>query len=191
MKDHMFRHLRRSLESELFMLRHRNVRLGKQTRFEGGWPMVFGVGEIVVGDAVRVRAAQVRCSLGAGRDGRLVIGSRCHLNQGVNIYASSSIEIGDDCFIGDHVTIYDTDFHPVSAGDPVRVASVSLSRNVWIGNGALILAGVRIGDSSVVAARAVVTTDVPAGCVVAGSPARVVRQFSVPPRWVRPGAQGR
>jgi acetyltransferase-like isoleucine patch superfamily enzyme len=51
-----------------------------------------------------------------------------------------------------------------------------LGRNVWIGRGATVLAGVEIGDGAVVAANAVVTHNVPAGAVVAGVPARVIRQ---------------
>ena len=51
--------------------------------------------------------------------------------------------------------------------------------DVWIGNcGALILKGVTIGDRAIVAARSVVTKDVPPDCVVAGNPARVVKQLA-------------
>ena len=53
---------------------------------------------------------------------------------------------------------------------PIRIA-----RNVWIGFGACVLPGVRIGEGAVVGARSVVTGDVPPGAVVAGNPARVVR----------------
>lgn len=62
------------------------------------------------------------------------------------------------------------DGYPTSKGD-IRVGS-----DVWIGHEALVLSGVQIGDGAVVAARAVVTRDVPPFSIVAGNPARVIRQ---------------
>lgn len=56
-----------------------------------------------------------------------------------------------------------------------HVAPVSLGKNVWIGSGAMILPGVSIGDNAVVAAGSVVTKDVAAGTVVAGNPARFIK----------------
>lgn len=53
---------------------------------------------------------------------------------------------------------------------------IAIGDNVWIGDKATILSGVTIGDGAVVAANAVVTRDVPAYSVVAGNPARVVKQ---------------
>ena len=58
-----------------------------------------------------------------------------------------------------------------------NVLPVTIGNDVWIGHGAVILKGVRIGDRSVVGARAVVTRDVPADTVVAGNPARVVKSL--------------
>ena len=56
-------------------------------------------------------------------------------------------------------------------------AAVKLGKNVWVGAHATILPGVTVGDNAVIAAGAVVTKDVPAGCVVAGVPARVIKQI--------------
>ncbi len=55
------------------------------------------------------------------------------------------------------------------------VRPISIGRNVWIAGGATVLKGVTIGEDSVVGYGAVVASDVPAGVVVAGNPARVVR----------------
>ena len=73
--------------------------------------------------------------------------------------------------------------HPVWVGrrhDPgaeVRSEPVVIERNVWIAGQAAVLPGVRIGENSVVGFRAVVTSDVPPGVVVAGNPARIVREL--------------
>ena len=53
---------------------------------------------------------------------------------------------------------------------------ITIGENVWIGCRALILKGVTIGDGAVVAAGAVVTKDVPANCVVAGNPAKIIKE---------------
>ena len=61
-----------------------------------------------------------------------------------------------------------------------------LGDNVWVGDHATVLKGVTIGDNSVVAARAVVTSDVPANVVVAGNPAKVVKTLDPDtPRYTR------
>ena len=87
--------------------------------------------------------------------------------------------IGDDTLIGHNVVIatLNHDLAPSRRTD-MHPAPVVIGRNVWIGSNATILPGVRIGDDAVVAAAAVVTKDVPAGAVVVGSPARVVRSVA-------------
>ena len=59
----------------------------------------------------------------------------------------------------------------------VEATPVHIGRNAWLGDGSTVLKGVTIGENSVVAARAVVTRDVPANVVVAGNPAKVVKQL--------------
>ncbi|MGQ2909128.1 MAG: DapH/DapD/GlmU-related protein [Aliihoeflea sp.] len=69
-------------------------------------------------------------------------------------------------------------FHGVDAGyrSHRQAARVTIGNDVWIGHGAVIMPGISIGDGAVVGANAVVTRDVPAYAVVAGAPARVLRQ---------------
>jgi maltose O-acetyltransferase len=77
----------------------------------------------------------------------------------------------------------DTDFHPLDPAkrhdpdEPVLCAPIIVGENVWIAGQTAVLKGVHIGDNSVVGFRAVVTKDVPANVVVAGNPARVVKQL--------------
>jgi acetyltransferase-like isoleucine patch superfamily enzyme len=112
----------------------------------------------------------------------LRLGRNVFVNQGCRLDDISGIDIGDDVMLGPGVRLISSG-HPL---DPalrrrqVTAAPIVVGRNVWVGAGATILQGVTIGDDAVVAAGAVVTGDVPAGVLVAGVPARVVK--SVFPR---------
>ena len=110
--------------------------------------------------------------------GRLIIGDRAFINYGVDIAATGLVTIGADCLIGTHVSIIDNAFHDVVDRQQVPPPQpVIIGDNVWIGNRAIILPGVTIGDGAVVGAGSVVTRDVAARTVVAGNPARVVREL--------------
>lgn len=84
--------------------------------------------------------------------------------------------IGEHCTLSWDVQLLDTDFHAliVDGAERPSVAPLRLGDRVWIGTRAVVLKGVTIGDGAVVAAGAVVTSDVPAGAVVGGVPARVI-----------------
>jgi acetyltransferase-like isoleucine patch superfamily enzyme len=95
-------------------------------------------------------------------------------NYGLNLSCWEDIRIGNDCAIGERVTIRDSDEHHLTGGSGPR-APILIGNRVWIGSGSTVLRGVRIGDGAVVAAGAIVTKDVPAGCLVAGVPAKIIR----------------
>ena len=111
---------------------------------------------------------------------RLLIGDGVRLTARVRITCREEVVIGDGTYLAWDVSITDTDYHRCDGGRcdaPVRIGA-----GVWIGARALVLKGVTIGDGAVVAAGSVVTDDVPAGALVAGVPARVVRSGV---RWER------
>jgi maltose O-acetyltransferase len=62
---------------------------------------------------------------------------------------------------------------------------VIIGKNVWLGNGVLVLPGSEIGDHTVVAARSVVRSSLPPRVLAAGNPARVIRQLDIPEGWRR------
>jgi len=112
-----------------------------------------------------------------------------HIHVGKNFFANynctiidvATVTIGDNCQMAPNVAIY-------TAGHPVHPATrntayeygieVTIGHNVWIGGNSIILPGVHIGDNAVIGAGSVVTKDIPAWCVAAGNPCRVIRQIT-------------
>lgn len=109
----------------------------------------------------------------------ITLGKRIFINAGCRFQDQGGITIGDDCLIGHNVVIatLNHDLAPSRRGD-MHPRPVVIGRNVWVGANATILPGVTIGDDAVIGAASVVTKDVPAGSIVVGSPARVVRSVS-------------
>jgi acetyltransferase-like isoleucine patch superfamily enzyme len=104
------------------------------------------------------------------------IGDGVVISRGVNLVAMEGIFIGAGSMIGENTSIRDAN-HIREIGKPIRDAghqasAINIGREVWIGRGAAILAGVTIGDHATIGANAVVTRDVPANTVVGGVPAR-------------------
>lgn len=112
----------------------------------------------------------------------LSLGSRISIHPKCYIDATGGISIGDDVSIAHHATILSTthtwvDDAVAIRDQPLKAAPTRIACNVWIGAGARIMAGVSIGERVIVAAGAVVTRDVPPGSIVAGVPARVIREI--------------
>ena len=108
------------------------------------------------------------------------VGDHVFMNILCTILDTNEVRIGNHVMIGPSVQIY-TAAHLLQAegrNQGLEVAKpVVIEDNVWLGGGAILLPGVRIGRNAVVGAGAVVSRDVPANTVVAGNPARVVREI--------------
>ncbi|HEX6348730.1 MAG TPA: DapH/DapD/GlmU-related protein [Candidatus Dormibacteraeota bacterium] len=160
-----------------WQFRHRS-RVGARTRLVGrAHVFVCRDAEVVIGERVLMMSNFARSVFAIFPGAKLEIGDRTYLNYGLDLAVTRLVSIGADCLIGNHVTITDNSFHELTersrrpSGQPIRIED-----GVWIGNRAVILPGVRIGAGAVVGAGSVVTRDVPPGSVVAGNPARVIRQ---------------
>ena len=121
---------------------------------------------------------EVWLSVGSS-DGVLEIGDHTFFGRGVEIEVSQRVSIGCGVLIAPDVYITDHN-HQTTLGTamferPCIAAPVQIGADVWIGTKCVILPGVTIGDGAVIAAGAVVSRDVPAGAIVAGVPARVIR----------------
>lgn len=124
--------------------------------------------------------------------GSITIGSDCSLNNHVVLYGAGGITVRDGCRIATGVVViafnhgYDDLTLPIRH-QPITARGVVVEEDVWIGARAILLDGVTVGPGSVIGAGSVVTRDVPANAVVAGSPARVLRHRGMPQRTVAAG----
>lgn len=135
---------------------------------------LFGAG----GDSVWVEPP-FHCDYGAN----IELGERVFFNFGCIVLDVCPVRIGSHTLFGPAVQIY-TPLHPFDAAlrrEREYGAPVEIGADVWVGGGAIILPGVRIGSRSVIGAGSVVTRDVPEGVFAAGNPCRVIRTIERPP----------
>lgn len=109
------------------------------------------------------------------------IGNNFYANFNLTLVDDTDIYIGNDVMIAPNVTLA-TAGHPI---DPELRAQVyqfnmpiHIGNRVWIGAGAIVMPGVKIGDDSVIGAGSVVTRDIPSGVVAVGNPCRIMREIS-------------
>lgn len=139
--------------------------------------------EVILFDGVRLLLGE--------SDTRLDIGDRVVINVSGYISGEGGLSIDDDVIIGPQVRILSAG-HAIHGGDPLVLrnpitrAPIRIERGAWIGAGATILQGVRVGTGAVVGAASVVTRDVPPFAVVVGNPAKIVnyRLGHASPGWV-------
>lgn len=119
----------------------------------------------------------------------LEIGDRCVLGARCTITAHDAIQIGDDVWFGQDVFVSDASHGYQDPEIPVGQQlglhqPVSIGSGSWVGHGAMILPGARIGRNVVVGAGSVVRGEIPDHAVVAGVPARIMRRFEPGSGWV-------
>ncbi|QLG87785.1 acyltransferase [Chitinibacter bivalviorum] len=111
--------------------------------------------------------------------GHITLGDQVVISRGVHLVSHCKIEIGAGSMLGEYSSVRDAN-HQRDPKLSLRHAGFSkapiiIGKEVWIGRGAIILPGVRIGDGATIAANAVVTRDVAAGATVAGVPAKPLK----------------
>jgi acetyltransferase-like isoleucine patch superfamily enzyme len=148
-------------------------------------PNVNGHARIRIGDDVRISGALQILSGRVIDRPELIIGNRVFLGHQVTLKASRSIIIEDDVLVAANCYIADTDDHPLDmesriSGMPPRpedIRPIRICRGAWIGRCSHIFKGVTIGEGAVVAAGSIVVKDVAPFTVVAGNPARLVKEL--------------
>jgi len=117
-----------------------------------------------------------------GNRKNIKIGENVAINSGVFIQGHSCIDVGDDVVLSPRCMLLDSGLQiegicKAKPRKPHIRTSIKIGNNVWIGAGAIILPGVSVGDNCVVGAGSVVTKDVPPSAVMAGNPARIIRDL--------------
>lgn len=115
------------------------------------------------------------CSISVEENAELILGSG-YISNNSSINCFKKITIGDNVIISKNVNIRDSDNHVIKYEGYEKEKEIIIGNNVWIGLNATILKGVTIGDNSIVAAGAIVTGDVPNNCIVAGVPAKIIKE---------------
>ena len=178
----------------IFAGRHVSIRHGRHITV--GASLILGDDVVLEGlslEGIRVgrnvtivRGAMLMCTGVIARPGvGIRIGDRTGIGDHCFIGGQGGVEIGDDVLFGPEVRVF-SENHLFQATDrPIRAqgeekAPVVIEDDCWVGAGATILGGVRIGHGSVIGAGAVVANDVPPGSIVVGVPGRVVKSRFAP-----------
>jgi acetyltransferase-like isoleucine patch superfamily enzyme len=134
------------------------------------------------GDSVNPIASNLQGAVFIEKDARLRVGNNVGMSS-TRLWIHESVTIGDNVKIGACVLITDTDAHPMdfltrrTSNYGTNSAPVVIEDDVWIGAHTIILKGVTIGARSIVGAGSVVTRSIPADCVAAGNPCRVIKSL--------------
>lgn len=152
----------------------KSVRLNggkKLLRCEKGVRILKRNGKITVGNRVLLHRFVKLSAYG----GEIEIGNNTYIGDRTEIHSGESVKIGNNVNISWDCNILDRDYHAFESETEV-IKPVRICDNVWIGCGCFILKGVTVGEGSVIAAGSVVTRDVPEKCLVAGNPAKVIKE---------------
>jgi acetyltransferase-like isoleucine patch superfamily enzyme len=127
--------------------------------------------------------------------GEIKIGANCYIGEGTRIWSAENIEIGNNVLVSHNVNIIDTNSHEIDHQErsegyisllknghaktqgSIISKSILIKNYAWINFNAVILKGVTIGEGAIVAAGSVVTKDVPDFTMVAGNPAKIIKQL--------------
>ena len=108
------------------------------------------------------------------------IGENFYSNHNLVILDPASVKFGDNVFIGPNCGFYTAE-HPIdykTRNEGLEYAKpITVGNNVWFGGNVTVLGGVNIGNNVVIAAGATVTKDVPDNCIIAGVPAKIIKQL--------------
>lgn len=168
--------------------RHDSILRGTRVELIGrGCRLTIEPGSRLWDCAITIAGDGAELFIGTGcelRQARLTVedpGSRLRLGArtvviGATLLAQEGrlVEVGADSMIAQHAEVRNSDSHAIHDHTGARInpaGDIVLGRHVWIGLGACIFRGARIGDGSVIGARALVTGAIPPGCVAFGVPA--------------------
>jgi acetyltransferase-like isoleucine patch superfamily enzyme len=131
-----------------------------------------------------------------GHGGAIIIGASCYVGENARIWSAVEVLIGERVLISHGVNIHDNNSHPIgaemrqqhfsmivkegftsSASLGIEASSVTIKDDAWIGFNSIVLKGVTIGEGAIIGAGSVVTKDVAPWTIVAGNPARLIKEI--------------
>lgn len=149
-------------------------------------------GKIKIGDNFYFSSGYGVNPISSNLQGAIYLENGASLKIGNNVGMSStrmwihdSVTIGDNVKVGACVLITDTDAHPLdylarrTSNDGTKSAPIVIEDDVWVGAHSIILKGVTIGARSIIGAGSVVTKNIPADCVAAGNPCKVIKSINI------------
>lgn len=118
-----------------------------------------------------------RCEFGKN----ISIGNDVYINFGCIILDCAEVTISDNTLIGPNIGIYAVN-HVINAEERINGGCfgkpVNIGKRVWLGGDVKIMAGVTIGDESIIGAGSIVTRNIPSGVIAAGNPCKVIREIT-------------
>ncbi len=165
------------------MFRARCERCGPGLLLYMGFPYLYGDLRLSIGAGCKIHGRTAFAAASLFDAPTLILGDQTNIGFGVVISVARRVEIGRFVRIADGCYLADNPGHRLDplgrrSGAPVlpsQVKPVVIEDDVWLGGGVRVMPGVRIGKGTVVGAGSVVTHSLPAGCLAAGVPARVIR----------------
>lgn len=158
------------------------INMGDRCLFGKGIDFLNGCNTSFGNECIIDSYAQFKCPTSANQNSQynIRISDNVFIGRGTVIDSNLSIGIGKNTFVAPFCFITDTNHSFTEHDTPVRLQGcryepVLIGEDVWIGAHVVIVAGVIVGDSSVIAANSTVTRNVPPGAIVGGSPARLIK----------------
>lgn len=173
------------------LLKKKGAVLGRNVQIPGKLNLVIsGNNDIGIGDNFYFSSGNGVNPIASNLQGAIYLENGASLKIGNNVGMSStrlwiheSARIGNNVKIGGCVLITDTDAHPMdymarrTSNEGTKSAPIVIEDDVWVGAHSIILKGVTIGARSIIGAGSVVTKSIPADCVAAGNPCKVIKNL--------------
>ncbi|MEO8760311.1 MAG: hypothetical protein ABI388_04170 [Bacteroidia bacterium] len=156
------------------IIRARNIKIARYVKI--GAMSAIDTESIFIDDDARINE-QVYIGGTKTQQSSLTMGKRTIIMQASYINPTMPITIGDDSGIGGHCLLFTHgSWNSVLEGYPVKFAPINIGKKVWLPWRVFVMPGVSIGDGVVVGADSMINKDVPANCLVAGSPAKIIKE---------------
>ena len=175
------------------LLKKKGAVLGRNVQIPGKLNLVTSGNNVIAigdncyfssGDAVNPISSNLQGAIYLEKGASLKIGNNVGMSS-TRMWIHDSVTIGDNVKIGACVLITDTDAHPLdflarrTSNEGTKSAPIVIEDDVWVGAHSIILKGVTIGARSIIGAGSVVVRSIPADCVAAGNPCKVIKSINI------------